>query len=175
MSATSREADGPAEKADLLHAIYERITVAGPEIVGVRLTQAAYAHGLALALPEKVEMARPTGVGRALATYEIPIEGRALRIRSAGMRPPHTVDLSQFVAILGNGPVSRKMSEWKRTGPRTSVTSTPRRSSDARVRRMTRGIWQPLPISRYWRPTPASPVEIEARSWRRSSRPGDTC
>ena len=44
-----------------LHAIYERITVAGPEIVGVRLTAAAYAHGLALALPQKVEMARPTG------------------------------------------------------------------------------------------------------------------
>ncbi len=46
------------EKADLMHAIYDRITVAGPEIVGVRLTQAAYAHGLALALPEKVELAR---------------------------------------------------------------------------------------------------------------------
>jgi hypothetical protein len=45
---------------DLMHAIYERITVAGPEIVGVRLTAAAYAHGLALALPEKVVMARPT-------------------------------------------------------------------------------------------------------------------
>ena len=28
------------------HAIYDRISVAGPEIVGVRLTQAAYAHGL---------------------------------------------------------------------------------------------------------------------------------
>ncbi len=64
------------EKSDLMHAIYERITVAGPEIVGVRLTQAAYAHGLALALSQKVAMARPTGVGRALATYEIPIEGR---------------------------------------------------------------------------------------------------
>ena len=49
-----------------MHAIYERITVAGPEIVGVRLTAAAYAHGLALALPEEVVMARPTGVGRAL-------------------------------------------------------------------------------------------------------------
>ena len=46
---------------DLMHAIYDRITVAGPEIVGVRLTQAAYAHGLALALPDKVAMARPTG------------------------------------------------------------------------------------------------------------------
>jgi hypothetical protein len=63
-------------REELVHAIYERITVAGPEIVGVRLTQAAYAHGLALALPEKVEMARPTGVGRAISTYTIPIEGR---------------------------------------------------------------------------------------------------
>jgi hypothetical protein len=54
-------ADVPKEREELMHRIYERITVAGPEIVGVRLTQAAYAHGLALALPEKVEMARPTG------------------------------------------------------------------------------------------------------------------
>jgi len=36
---------------------------------------AAYRHGLALALPDAV-MARPTGVGRALATYDMPIEGR---------------------------------------------------------------------------------------------------
>lgn len=54
--------------------------VAGPEIVGVRLTQAAYAHGLALALPEKVAMARPTGVGP-LRTHPgirvIPIEEAA--------------------------------------------------------------------------------------------------
>ena len=33
-----------------MHAIYERITDAGPKIVGVRLTAAAYAHGLALGL-----------------------------------------------------------------------------------------------------------------------------
>jgi len=61
-----------------VHAPYERITVAGPEIVGIRLTAAAYAHGLALALPEKVEMARPTGVGRActhLRFKVVPIEG----------------------------------------------------------------------------------------------------
>ena len=45
-------------------------------MVGVLLTQAAYAHGLALALPEEVELARPTGVGRAITTYAIPIEGR---------------------------------------------------------------------------------------------------
>jgi hypothetical protein len=67
--------DVSKEKADLMHAIYERITVAGPEIVGVRLTAAAYAHGLALALPEKVEMARPTGFERADAiNIRIPIE-----------------------------------------------------------------------------------------------------
>jgi pimeloyl-ACP methyl ester carboxylesterase len=64
---------------------YDRIMVAGPEIVGVRLTQAAYAHGLALALPEKVAMARPTDVGRALATYEIPIEGRDEWLAAAGL------------------------------------------------------------------------------------------
>jgi hypothetical protein len=46
------------EKADLRHAIYERIVVAGPEIVRVRLTSAAYADGLTLALPEQVAMAR---------------------------------------------------------------------------------------------------------------------
>ena len=56
----SQTADVPAAKADLLHAIYERITVAGPSIVSVRLTALAYAHGMALALPEVV-MARPTG------------------------------------------------------------------------------------------------------------------
>ncbi len=32
------------EKADVMHASYDRITVAGPGIVGVRLTQAAYAR-----------------------------------------------------------------------------------------------------------------------------------
>ena len=43
--------------------------------MGIRLTSAAYAHGLALALPEKVAMARPTGVERADAiNIRIPIE-----------------------------------------------------------------------------------------------------
>ncbi len=60
--------------------------VAGPEIVRVRLTSAAYAHGLALALPEKVAMARPTGVGRAIATYGMPIEGRDEWIAAARHR-----------------------------------------------------------------------------------------
>ena len=33
-----QQADVPKERADLMHAIYERIVIAGPEIVGVRLT-----------------------------------------------------------------------------------------------------------------------------------------
>ena len=64
LSESLQTADVPKEKADLMHAIYERITVAGPEIVGVRLTAVAYTHGLALAQPEAV-MARPTGFGPA--------------------------------------------------------------------------------------------------------------
>jgi hypothetical protein len=66
-----------------MHAVYERIVVAGPEIVGVRLTSAAYAHGSALALPEKVELARPTGFGRALTAYRMPIEGRNVWLAAA--------------------------------------------------------------------------------------------
>jgi hypothetical protein len=76
LSATWKAAEVPAAKADLLHAIYDRIIVAGRRIVSVRLAPSAYAHGFALALPEKVVMARPTGVGRAIATYDMPIEGR---------------------------------------------------------------------------------------------------
>ncbi len=77
-----QQADVPKERADLMHAIYGRIVVAGPEIVGVRLTAAAYTHGLALALPEKVAMARPTGVEHGDATStRIPIEGAgAIRV-----------------------------------------------------------------------------------------------
>ncbi len=44
----------PAEKAELLHGIYERIEVNGPAFVGVTLTTSAYAAGLALSLPESV-------------------------------------------------------------------------------------------------------------------------
>ena len=48
------------ERSDLIHAVYERIVVAGPTFVRARLTPNAYEHGLALALPQVV-MARPTG------------------------------------------------------------------------------------------------------------------
>jgi hypothetical protein len=72
-----QNADLPAERADLIHAVYDRIIVAGPTFVSARLTPAAYQHGLALALalPEVV-LARPTGVERADAiSIRIPIEG----------------------------------------------------------------------------------------------------
>ncbi|HSW42764.1 MAG TPA: hypothetical protein VLM76_09670 [Patescibacteria group bacterium] len=76
MTATWSEADVPEAKAQLLHAIYDRIVVTGRRIVSVRLTPSVYAHGLALALPTKVALARPTGVGRALTAFDMPIEGR---------------------------------------------------------------------------------------------------
>ncbi len=53
-------ADVPEARADLLHAIYDRIVVKGRSIVAARLTPAAYSNGLALALPQVV-MARPEG------------------------------------------------------------------------------------------------------------------
>ena len=61
--------DVPQEKADLLHAIYERIVVAGPTLVSARLTPAAYAHGLALTLP-LVVMAPPAGFEPATSRLE---------------------------------------------------------------------------------------------------------
>ena len=71
-------AEIPAEKADLAHAIYDRITVAGRRIVSVRLTPSAYAHGFALALPEKVAVARLTGFEPEDATnfVKVPIAPR---------------------------------------------------------------------------------------------------
>ena len=54
-------ADAPEAKADLLHAIYERIVVVGRSIVAAHLPPAACANGLALALPQVV-MARPEGL-----------------------------------------------------------------------------------------------------------------
>jgi hypothetical protein len=76
LSETWTDADVPEAKADVLHAVDDRITVTGRRIVSVKLTPSAHAHGLALALPTKVALAGPTGVERATATLEIPIEGR---------------------------------------------------------------------------------------------------
>jgi hypothetical protein len=86
LAETWEQAEVPEAKADLLHAIYERIVVAGREFVSARLTPAAYAHGLALALPEIVVRARPTGVGHALTTCRIRIEGRDEWVAAAAER-----------------------------------------------------------------------------------------
>lgn len=76
LAETWQQADVPQARADLLHAIYERIVIAGREFVSARLTPTAYAHGLALALPEQVVRARPTGVRRPVpeTIKRIPIE-----------------------------------------------------------------------------------------------------
>lgn len=55
LSAAWRAAEAPAERADLLNAIHDRITAAGRRIVSATLSPSAYAHGFALALPEKAQ------------------------------------------------------------------------------------------------------------------------
>jgi hypothetical protein len=57
----------------------------GRKIVSVRLTPSAYAHGIALVLPEKVALARPTGVGCGMTIYRIAIEGRDAWLAAAGL------------------------------------------------------------------------------------------
>ena len=62
-------ADVPEAKADLVHAIYERVVVAGPTFIKAHLTPAAHAHGLAALLPEVV-MASPAGLEPATGRLE---------------------------------------------------------------------------------------------------------
>jgi hypothetical protein len=63
---TLASADAIEARSDLIHAIYEKIIVAGPRFVSARLTPAAYAYGLAALLPE-VAMASPAGAGTTYA------------------------------------------------------------------------------------------------------------
>ena len=72
------------EKSDVIHAIYERIVIEGPRFVRLRLIPAQ--TGARAAMPEKVAMARPTGVGRAITAYRMPIEGRDEWLVAAGLR-----------------------------------------------------------------------------------------
>ena len=70
------------ERSELLHVIYARITVTVDGFVEAELTPEAYAHGLALAMPETVSvgaLAPPAGAGGAGAAkriVRIPIVGR---------------------------------------------------------------------------------------------------
>ena len=54
--------------------------------LGPRQVADALAAGARRALPDKVVMARPTGVGRGITTYTIPIEGRDEWLAAAGLR-----------------------------------------------------------------------------------------
>jgi hypothetical protein len=54
----------PASRAVLVQSVYEEIVVRGAEFVRVRLTQDAYAHGFALALPEQVSVPMLPSRGR---------------------------------------------------------------------------------------------------------------
>jgi hypothetical protein len=60
-------------RRELAGAIYERITVTAEGIVEVEPTQEALRHGIALALPERVVLARPEGLEQRL---NIPVAGR---------------------------------------------------------------------------------------------------
>ena len=85
----------------MVQSLYEEVVVRGEEFISVRLSPDAYTNGLAMALPQEVlvpalptrgrppklrAMARPTGVGRAISTYTIPIEGRDEWLAAAGLR-----------------------------------------------------------------------------------------
>ena len=81
-----RDADDAA-RAALVAALFSRITVADGRIVEEELTPWARRHGLALALPEHVAVARRAGAGHTLAYSRIRILGRdedLAAIRRAG-------------------------------------------------------------------------------------------
>jgi redox-sensitive bicupin YhaK (pirin superfamily) len=113
-------ADIPEARADLLHAIYERITVVGRSVVSVRLTQAAYKHGLALALPDAV-MARPEGFEPPTlwseATCSSPLSyGRAAADGGRPMIPPP--------CVASRSPVAAAPKSADRRHPRIVVSSS---------------------------------------------------
>ena len=54
----------PTTRATMMQSIYESVTVRGDQFVSVRLTDEAYAHGLAVALPQEVQVPPMPGRGR---------------------------------------------------------------------------------------------------------------
>jgi DNA invertase Pin-like site-specific DNA recombinase len=70
-------------RANLVARLYRRITVEDGRILEVDLTEEAKRHGLVLALPETVAMARPARAGLTQATVRIPIVGRAAWLAAA--------------------------------------------------------------------------------------------
>ncbi len=48
----------PTTRAGMIQAVYQTVTVCGDQLVNVRLTDEAYAHGFAAALPQEVSVRR---------------------------------------------------------------------------------------------------------------------
>lgn len=73
------------ERSRIIHAVYARIPIAGPEIRPVELTPWAYAHGLDQVLPELVRLEwRPRQVtGQRGQTARVPVAGRRERWAAA--------------------------------------------------------------------------------------------
>ncbi len=63
-----------SERSDLLHAIYSRVTVTRDRFVSVELTPHAYAHGMALVMPET----EGVGVPGRIRTCDRPLRRRLL-------------------------------------------------------------------------------------------------
>ncbi|MEX1172865.1 MAG: hypothetical protein WEG56_09665 [Chloroflexota bacterium] len=106
-------ADVPEAKADLLHAIYEEIVVTGRRIMSIRLTPSAYAHGLALALPEAVWRARQVLDAQFQPT---PARSRSRAATSGWLRPGcgHEGRASRGAADDADGPTGRRARRLRR-------------------------------------------------------------
>lgn len=80
--ATWQKAD-LAARAQLVRALYRRITVVDGRVHSVALTEEAKRLGLMVAMPETVVGARPAGAGSTQATVRIRIEGRENWLRAS--------------------------------------------------------------------------------------------
>ena len=89
----------PPTRTSLIQSVYSELLVRGGEFVSVRLTPEAYANGLAMALPEEVEVpAPPTWGGLRIAG-----ESNMVLARPTGFGPPGTHSGSRLVPIEGAG------------------------------------------------------------------------
>ncbi len=79
----------------MIQSLYQEVVVRGEEFVSVRLTPEAYAHGLALALPEEV-------VVPALPTWGGPRRGSNMALaRPTGFGPSGTHSGFRLISVEG--------------------------------------------------------------------------
>ncbi len=74
----------PPTRATMLQSVYQSVTVQGNQFVSVRLTDDAYAHGFAIALPQEVRVVPPPGRGR---PRKIEVLARPTLARPTGFEP----------------------------------------------------------------------------------------